>query len=127
VFYLSVLVPLQRGAGKRMRRTLQGQRAVDLHLDLFGRRSFPRDVVLIDLRGNWRQETRLVSFGQTDRSRTQETFTLPDISIVYIFKQTTRLCVMIIHLQEFTDCSFQDKSLIIMISLLPDMCYMKLH
>lgn len=50
--YLSILVPLQCWGRKGLSSTLQGQCAVDLDLDLFGSKSFPWDIILIDVRGD---------------------------------------------------------------------------
>lgn len=57
--YLSVLEPLQCWGRKGLSCTLEGQRAVDLDLDLFGCHSLPWNIILIDLRRNWGQETCL--------------------------------------------------------------------
>lgn len=55
--YLSIFVPLQCWGRKGLSSTLQGQCVVDLNLNLFGGQSLPRDIILIDLRGDWSQET----------------------------------------------------------------------
>lgn len=55
--YLSILVPLQCWGREGLSSALQGQRAVDLDLDFFGSKSFPRDIILIDVRGDWSKET----------------------------------------------------------------------